>query len=78
MAWACMAASGSSMLINDVTMDKRSRTNPEVYGTISSAQIQPKLIGQCFTVQMDNDLKYTTKAAQEFFKAKKWNILQST
>ena len=81
MAWACMASNGTGSLvfIDDVTKDRGSRMNSEVYRDILSAQIQPnatKLTGQRFTIQMDNDPKHTAKATQEFFKAKKWNILQ--
>ena len=81
MAWACMAANGTGSLIfiDDVTADKSSRMDSEVFRAILSAHIQPnasKLIGRCFTVQMDNDPKHTAKATKEFFKAKKWNILQ--
>src|SRR4029434_10164871 len=80
-AWACMAANGTGSLvfIDDVTADKSSRMNSEVFRAILSAQIQPnasELIGQRFTVQMDNDPKHTAKATKEFFKAKKWNVLQ--
>ena len=41
--------------------------------------IQPnasELIGRRFTVQMDNVPKHTTKSTKEFFKAKKWNVMQ--
>lgn len=81
MAWACMASSGTGSLvfIDDVTEDRSSRMNSKVYRDILSAQIKPnaaKLIGRHFTVQMDNDPKHTAKATQEFFKEKKWNILQ--
>uniref|UniRef100_A0A673YSH1 Tc1-like transposase DDE domain-containing protein n=1 Tax=Salmo trutta TaxID=8032 RepID=A0A673YSH1_SALTR len=81
MVWACMAANGTGSLvfIDDVTADKSSRMNSEVFRAILFAQIQPntsKLIGRRFTVQMDNDLKHTAKATQYFFKAKKWNVLQ--
>uniref|UniRef100_A0A3B5Q0B9 Transposase n=2 Tax=Xiphophorus maculatus TaxID=8083 RepID=A0A3B5Q0B9_XIPMA len=81
MAWACMAfnGTGSLVFIDDITADKSSRMNSEVYRDILSAQIQPnaaKLIGRRFTVQMDNDPKHTAKATQEFMSAKKWNILQ--
>ena len=74
MAWACMAASGTGSLvfIDDVTADKSSRMNSEVFRTILSAHIQPnasELIGRRFTVQMDNDPKHTVKA-------KKWNAMQ--
>ncbi len=76
MAWACMASSGtvSLVFIDDVTEDRSSRMNSEVYRDILSAQIQPnaaKLIGQRFIVQMDNDPKHTAKATQEFLKTKK-------
>ena len=51
-AWACMAASGTGSLvfIDDVTADKSSRMNSEVFQAILSAHIQPnasELIGQC-------------------------------
>ncbi len=45
-------------LIDDVTEDRRSQINSEVYRDILSAQIQPnaaKLIGRRFIVQMDDD-----------------------
>ncbi len=64
---------------DDVTEDRSSRMNSEVYRDILSAQIQPntaKLIGRHFIVQMDNDPKHTAKTIQEFLKVKKWNILQ--
>ena len=81
MAWACMASKGTGSLvfIDDITTDKSSRMNSEVYRDILSAQIQPnaaEIIGRRFTVQMDNDPKHTAKATQEFIRAKKWNILQ--
>ncbi len=76
-----MASSGTGLLVfsDDVTEERRSQKNSEVYRDILSAQIQPnaaKLIGQRFIVQMDNDPKHTAKATQEFLKVKKWNILQ--
>ncbi len=76
-----MASSGSGLLLfsDDVTEDKSSRINSEVYRDILSAQIQSnaaKLIGRCFIVQIDDDPKHTAKATQEFLKLKKWNILQ--
>uniref|UniRef100_A0A8C5Q3N9 Transposase n=1 Tax=Leptobrachium leishanense TaxID=445787 RepID=A0A8C5Q3N9_9ANUR len=81
MAWACMAANGTGSLvfIDDVTADKSSRMNSEVFQTILSAHIQPnaaELIGRRFTVQMDNDPKHTAKATKEFLKGQKWNIMQ--
>ena len=82
MAGACMAASGSASLvfIDDVTQDRSSRMNCEVFRDILSAQIQPnpaKLIGWSFITGMDNDPKHTAKATQEFIDAKKWNMLKS-
>ena len=67
MAWACMAANGTGSLvfIDDVTADKSSRMNSEVFRAILSAHVQPnasELIGRRFTVQMDNDPKHTAKA----------------
>ena len=43
MAWACMAANGTGSLvfIDDVTADKRSRMNCEVFRAILTAHIQP-------------------------------------
>ncbi len=71
-----MASSGTGLLvfIGDVTEDRSSRMNSEVYGDILSVQIQPnaaKLIGPRFIVQMDNDPKHTAKTTQEFLKVKR-------
>ncbi|KAG2458785.1 TCB1 transposase, partial [Polypterus senegalus] len=81
MDWVCMAASGTGTLvfIDDVTQDRSSQMNSEVFRDILSAQIQlnaVKLIGWCFMIQMDNDPKHTAKATQEFIKAKKWKNLE--
>ena len=72
--WAC-SGTGSLVFVKDVTSDS-SRMNSEVYRAILSAQIQSnaaKLIGQSFTVQMDNDPKHAVKTTQELHKAKKLN-----
>lgn len=58
MAWACLATSGTELLIfvNDVTADRSTRINYEMYRAILSAQIQSdpaKLNEQHFTGQMD-------------------------
>ncbi len=76
-----MHGSGTGLLVfsDDVTEDRSSRVNFEVYRDILSAQIQPngaKLNGRCFIVQMDDDPKHTAEATKEFLKVKKWNILQ--
>ncbi|CAJ0964746.1 unnamed protein product, partial [Ranitomeya imitator] len=76
-----MAASGTGSLVfmDDVTQDRSSQMNSEVFRAILCAQIQPnaaKLIGRRFILQMDNDPKHKAKATQEFIKAKKWNILE--
>ena len=76
---ACRTANGtgSIVFIDDVTADKSSRMNSEVFRAILSAHIQAsELIGRRFTVQMDNDRRHTAKATKEFFKAKKWNVMQ--
>ncbi len=68
-----------SCIIDDVTADKSSRMNSEVFRAILSAHIQPnasELIGRRFTVQMDNDPKHTAKATKEFLKGKKWTVMQ--
>ncbi len=68
-----------SCIIDDVTADKSSRMNSEVFRAILSAPIQPnasELIGRRFTVQMDNDPKHTAKATKEFLKGKKWTVMQ--
>ncbi len=67
-----------SVFIDDVTADKSSRMNSEVFWAILSAHIQPnasELIGRRFTVQMDNDPKHTAKATKEFLKGKKWTVM---
>ncbi len=76
MAWACMASIGTGLLVfsDDVTEDRSSRMNSEVYRDILSAQIKPnaaKLSRRCFIVQINNDTKCTAKATQEFLKIKK-------
>ncbi len=65
----CMASSGTGLLVfsDDVTEDRSSWKNSEVYRDILSAQIQTnaaKLIGWQFIVQ---NSKHTAKATQEFF-----------
>ncbi len=78
-----MASSGTGLIVfsDDVTEDRSSQKNSEVYRDILSVQIQPnaaKLIGQHFIVQMDNAPKHTAKATQECLKVKMRNILQWT
>ncbi len=75
-----MASSGTGLLvfIDDLTEDRSSRKNSEMYRDILSAQIQSnaaKLIGRRFMVQMDDDPKHTAKATQEFLKVKKKNYI---
>lgn len=55
------------VFIDDLTSDKSSRINRDVYRAIFSAQIQPnavKLQGHQVILQMDNDQKHTVKATQ--------------
>ena len=57
--WLLMELVPLYLFIDNVTANKSSRMNSEVFRVIFSAQIQPnasKLIGWHFTVQMDNDL----------------------
>ena len=80
-AWASMASSGTGSLvfIDDMIEDGSSRMNSEVCRNVLSVHIQPnstELIGRRFTVRTDNDPKHAAKATQEFFKARKWNILR--
>ncbi len=70
-----MASTGTGLLVfsDDVTEDRSSWKNSEVYRDILSAQILSngaKLIGRCFIVQMDDDPKHTLKETQEFLKVK--------
>ncbi|KAF7662699.1 hypothetical protein LDENG_00229840 [Lucifuga dentata] len=67
MARTCMAANGTGSLvfIDDMSADRSSRMNAEVFRALLSAQIKPsaaKLIGRRFTVEMDSDPKYTVKS----------------
>ena len=66
MTWACMAANGTGSLvfIDDVTADRSSRMNSEVYRAVRSAQIQsnatkPKAL---HSTDHSNDAKHTAKA----------------
>ncbi len=71
-----MASSGTGLLVfsdDNMTLDRSSRINSEVYMDILSAQIQSnwaKLNGCCFIVQMDDDPKHTADATQVFLKVK--------
>ena len=81
MAWPCTAANGTGSLVffDDMSAERSSRMDSEVYGAIPLALIQPdgaKLIGRCFAAEINNDPKHTVKANQELLKAKKRNILQ--
>ena len=64
----------SLVFIYDVTADRYIRMDRMVFRAILITHIlrnATKLTGQCPTLQMDNDLKYTAKATQEFLKANK-------
>ncbi len=68
-----MASSGTVLLvfIADVTEDRSSRKNYEVYMDILSPQIQSnaeKFFERRFIVQIYDDPKHTAKATQEFLK----------
>lgn len=65
------------MFTDEVTAD-RSKMNSAMYRAIFSAHVRwnaRKLIGLCFTVQMDNDPTDTEKETRYFLMAKKSNIL---
>ncbi len=70
-----LASSGTALLVfSKVREDRSSRKNSEVYGIYIDFRIQSnaaKLIGQYFTVQMDDDPKHTAKATQVFLKVKR-------
>lgn len=73
MAWVCMAArgTGSLVFIVDVTQDRSSRMNSEVYRDIVSVQIQSnaaKLIGRRFMIQIDYDQKHTAEQPRSLSK----------
>ncbi len=77
--WACMAASGTGSLvfIDDVTADKSSRMNSEVFRAILSAHIQPNASETHWTALHSadgHDPKHTAKATKEFLKGKKWTV----
>lgn len=81
MAWACMAASGTGSLvfIDDVTRDRSSIMNSEVYRDILSRHVRPnatRLVGRQFILQQDNDPKHTANATKQFIKTKKWKLLE--
>lgn len=62
---SCASGTGFLLFIDDGTADKSSRMDSEVHSVILSASSQlnaSKLIGWCFTLQIDNDLKCTSKA----------------
>ena len=66
MTRACVAANGtdSLVIVDDVNPDRSIRMNSEVYRARHNAHIPHsaiKLIGQRFTVQMDNDSTHTVK-----------------
>ncbi len=71
-----MASSGTGLLVfsDDVTEDRSSWINSEVYQDILSAQIQlhaTTFIGRCFIIQMDNGPKHYSKSNPGVFEGKK-------
>ncbi len=56
MTWACMAANGTGSLlfIDDVTADRSSKMNSEVFKAVISAHIQPNAIKQIGTYCENN------------------------
>ena len=77
MGWASMTVNGTDSLlfINNVTANRGIRMNSEVYRAILSAHCHSnatKMVGWCFTVQMDFDPKRTVKMAEDVLQAEKW------
>ncbi|KAF7644282.1 hypothetical protein LDENG_00224630 [Lucifuga dentata] len=75
-----MSATGTGSLIftDDATADGSSKLNSEVYRNILASQVQAnasKLNGWHFILQQDDDAKHCATATKEFFKSKKWTIL---
>ena len=71
MAWTHMAdnGTGSVVFMSDVTAYRSSNMNSEVYRAILTAKFQPNatiLIGQCFTIQMENDSNILGKQSESF------------
>lgn len=69
--WAHVAACGTTVVpfIGDVTADKPSRMNSEVYQALLSAHIQPNAsncIRWRLMVHIDDDTKHTAKADHVF------------
>ncbi len=67
-----MASSGTGLLLfsDEVTEDRSSWMNSEVYRDILSAQIQPnaaKLIGRCFIVQVEMNQNIEQKQPRSFW-----------
>lgn len=80
--WACVADSGagtgSFVLIDNVTSDRSSRMNPEVYIAVLSTQVQQnnsKPLNRNRTVQMNPDPIHNSQATQDYLKAKNWAVL---
>lgn len=68
------------MFIDDLTADRSSRINCEMYRAIlcSGSAKCCKTDGWCYTEGMENDPKHTEKPTPEFLTTKKWEILQWT
>ncbi len=81
MAWACMAASGTGSLvfIDDVTADKSSRMNSEVFRAIIICSYSAKCFRTHWTALHSADGQWPKaycKSNQRVLKGKKWTVMQ--
>lgn len=70
-AWLPMELVGNLLFINDVTADKSRRRTAEVYKGNITCSDSAKCFNThwtLFRVQIDNDLKHTSKATQDFLR----------
>lgn len=64
-----------SVFIDNVAADRSTKMKCEVYRAVLSAQIQPNTAKLIRQLQMDDEIKHTGSANQEFLKEKQQDIL---